>query len=88
MIPTASEADRKRLDEALNSLWKAAVAAHTNKPYKKLEAFNLDGLCDRLDKGRIKTSHDRYHRAWAALPKRKQPPDSDNSVNNKRLRVK
>jgi hypothetical protein len=67
-----SQADKKKLNEALNCLWKAAIVAHTDKPYKKLESFNLDSLCDHLDKGRIKTSHDRYHRAWSMLPKRKQ----------------
>ena len=87
IIPTASDADRQRLDKALNSLWKAVVAAHTDKPCKELKSFSVENLCNRLLIGRIKTNHDRYHRAWATRRKRKQPLQFDADVdtsNNKR----
>jgi len=78
IIPSVTTSDKKMLDTALNSLWKGVVASHTNRRPKKLKSFSVENLCDRLDRARIKTTHDRYHKAFARRPKRKQPPESSN----------
>lgn len=84
-----SDSKRVRVDGALNSLWKAVVAAHTDAAPKELKPLNIKDLCDRLGRGITKTAHDRYHLARVKQSKRKRSSSQKESSTSrvKRTRV-